>query len=215
MPHPGLLLALAILLAAPASAGEWQELFDGKSLDGWTVMPRKDQHGKWVIEQGALKPEGKPGSLASTAEFADFELIVEWKIAKMANSGIFYRVPPGDSATGAAVEYQIADNARKPSVEFPDRRNGAVYGLYAPELDSSSPIGEWNVSHIIARGPLVQHWLNDTLLAEYEVGSKDFKKRLAASKFKNPDFGAFPSGRIVLQDHGSAVWFRSVRVRKL
>jgi hypothetical protein len=178
-------------------------------------MPRKDQQGSWVVEAGSLKPEGKPGSLASEAEFGDFELIVEWKIAADGNSGVFYRVPPGDDTTGVAVEYQLADNQRKPSQEFPDRRNGAVYGLYPPELDPSRPIGAWNHTRILARGPIVQHWLNGTMVAEYEVGSKDWKRRLAASKFKNPDFAAARKGRIVLQDHGSAVWFRSVKIRAL
>lgn len=215
----GSLWIACALLAAPAQtgaqSGEWVDLFDGKSLSGWQVMPRKDQQGRWVIDEGSLKPEGKPGSLASEREFGDFELLVEWKIADNTNSGIFYRVPAGDEITGMAVEYQLADNLRKPSQEFPDRRNGAVYGLYAPELDASRPIGEWNETRILARGPLVQHWLNGTLVAEYEAGSQDWKRRLAESKFRNPDFGMAARGRIVLQDHGSAVWFRSVRAREL
>jgi len=211
----GLCLIACALFTAPARAGDWIELFDGRSLDGWTVLPRKDQQGSWVIEQGSLKPEGKPGSLASVAEFENFELIVEWKIAANGNSGVFYRVPPGDATTGSAVEYQLADNQRKPSQQFPDRRNGAVYGLYEPELDSSRPIGEWNQTRVVARGPVVQHWLNDVMVAEYEVGSKDWKRRLAASKFKDPSFATTRKGRIVLQDHGSAVWFRAVKIRSL
>ncbi|MBI1356619.1 MAG: DUF1080 domain-containing protein [Acidobacteria bacterium] len=209
-------LLLLLALAPSAWGADWVALFDGKSLDGWTVMPRKGQAGEWVIEHGSLKPEGTPGSLASVREFGDFELAVEWKIAAQGNSGIFYRVPAGaTNATGVAVEYQFADNARKPSQEFPDRRNGAVYGLYPPTQDAGRPLGEWNETKIVARGPHVEHWLNGVKVAEYEVGSADWKRRLAASKFKDPAFGAAPSGRIVLQDHGSAVWFRSVKIRPL
>ncbi len=210
-----MILALCALSAEPAQAGEWIDLFDGKSLEGWTLPPRKDQSGAWVIEEGSLKPEGKPGNLASVAEFGDFELLVEWKIAAQGNSGVFYRVPPGNETTSVAVEYQFADNERKASQDFPDRRNGAAYGLYPPLEDASRPIGAWNVTRVVARGPHVEHWLNGRKVAEFEVGSEDWKRRAAASKFENPLFGAAPKGRIVLQDHGSAVWFRVVKIRPL
>lgn len=45
-------------------------------------------------------------------------------------------------------------------------------------------------------------------------------KRIATavskSKFaKVPKFGRSPSGRIMLQDHGSQVWFRNLRIKEL
>lgn len=218
---------LAALCALPAvaqdvvvtevqKATDWQDLFDGKSLQGWMVRPGKEPTGQWVVEDGALKPEGKPGSLATMRVFGDFELAVEWKTAPQGNSGIYYRVPPSaQTATGIAIEYQLADNERKASQEFPDRRNGAAYGLYPPSEDASKAVGEWNESRILADGKHVEHWLNGVKVAEFEIGSDDWKQRVEASKFENPAFGIAPRGRIVLQDHGQAVWFRAVRVRLL
>jgi hypothetical protein len=205
-----------IVIQEAQQATDFMPLFDGKTLDGWRVLPGKEPSGQWVVEDGALKPEGKPGSLATARAFGDFELVVEWKTAPDGNSGIYYRVPPSaQSATGAAIEYQLADNARKASQEFPDRRNGAAYGLYPPSEDASKPVGEWNESRILADGKHIEHWLNGKKVADFEIGSDDWNQRLAASKFENAAFGAAPRGRIVLQDHGQAVWFRSVRLRLL
>lgn len=209
-------LAQEIAVSQGQQPADFIQLFDGKSLDGWIVLPRNDAEGQWVVEDGALKPEGKPGALATQRAFSDFELVVEWKTAAQGNSGIFYRVPPSAQTTsGIAHEYQLADNARKPSQENPDRRCGAAYGLYPPAEDSSKPVGEWNESRIVANNRHIEHWLNGVKVAEFEIGSDDWKQRVAASKFDNPAFGIAPLGRIALQDHGQSVWFRSVKLRRL
>jgi hypothetical protein len=60
------------------------------------------------------------------------------------------------------------------------------------------------------------HWLNGEKVADYVRGSKDFAERVANSKFKDtPGFGVHEQGLILLQDHGSEVWFRNIRIRKL
>src|SRR4029079_16464697 len=44
----------------------------------------------------------------------------------------------------------------------------------------------------------------------------DFRAHVAASKFKStPGFGEAQKGRILLQDHGDAVAFRSIKIRTL
>ncbi len=212
----GLSFAQDFQVTQGQDATAFQELFDGETLDGWRVLPRKNPTGEWVVEDGALKPEGKPGALVSSRAFSDFELVVEWKVAAQGNSGIFYRLSPAaQNTSGNAIEYQIADNAREASQQNPDRRNGAAYGLYAPAEDASKPVGEWNQSRILAKGKHVEHWLNGVKVVEFETGSDGWKQRVAASKFDSPAFGTSMMGRIGLQDHGQAVWFRSVRIRLL
>jgi hypothetical protein len=47
-------------------------------------------------------------------------------------------------------------------------------------------------------------------------GGKAFKKQLKKSKFKDIDnFGQEERGHILLQDHGSRVYFRNVKIREL
>jgi len=208
------LLLLILALNAPGAEPGFQPLFDGSTLQGWTVLPGKRPSGAWVVESGMLKPEGRPGNLATEGVYGDFELRLEWKIAKLGNSGIFYRVPPADNPSGAAVEYQLADNEREASRKHANRKSGAAYGLYAPKVDASNAPGEWNTLRIVARGDQLQHWLNGRKVAEFDLASDDFRARVASSKFsKNASFARARSGRIVLQDHASAVWFRNIRIR--
>jgi hypothetical protein len=51
---------------------------------------------------------------------------------------------------------------------------------------------------------------------KYELGSPEWEKLVAASKFKEmPQYGRTKTGHIVLQDHGDRVWFRNIKIRKL
>ncbi len=213
-------LGLSVVLAfccgaAGADEAGFRALFDGRSTDGWTTLERKNGEGRWMVEDGALVPTGKPGDLISEEAFGDFDLRFEWKIAALGNSGVFYRVDARQGAARGAIEYQLADNARKPSIENPDRRNGSVYGLYSQSEDASKPVGEWSTSRIVARDRHVEHWLNGVRVASFVIGSAEWRKRLAKSKFAGIEkFGAAGRGRIVLQSHGDrGVAFRRIRVR--
>ncbi|HZY69059.1 MAG TPA: DUF1080 domain-containing protein, partial [Devosia sp.] len=92
----------------------------------------------------------------------------------------------------------------------------SAYGLYGPAADVSLPAGQWNSGRILVDGSHVEHWLNGTKVLEFEIGSADWAERVAGSKFAGwPDFAAAREGHITLQDHGSAVTFRNMRVRSL
>jgi len=79
-----------------------------------------------------------------------------------------------------------------------------------------NPVGEWNRLRIISQGNHVEHWLNGRKILEYDRGSEAFRAAVEASKFKNiPNFGEWPDGHILLQEHGSAVAFRNVKIRVL
>jgi len=78
------------------------------------------------------------------------------------------------------------------------------------------PVGEFNHGHILVDHNKVQHWLNGTKVAEYEIGSPDFKARVAASKFKRwPQFATGKAGAIVLQCHESDVAFKNIKIKVL
>lgn len=211
------ILLLGLLAAASCSAPEagFEPLFDGETLEGWTLVPRAKPAGAWRVDEATLTVDGKPGVLASDRAFGDFDLRLEWKVGPQGNSGVFYRVPGNGRETAAAIEYQLADNARQASQEHANRRAGAAYGLYAPSEDASLPPGEWNTARIVARGPRVQHWLNGRQVVDLTVATEDFADRARAKFPKVADFAGALRGRIVLQDHGDTVWFRNIRVKEL
>ena len=210
-------LLLLLLTASQCLSEEpgFTPLFDGETLSGWTLLPRERPSGQWRFEGATLVVDGKPGNLASDEEYGDFDLRLEWKIGAMGNSGVFYRVAGQGNPAPAAIEYQIADNARKASIDNPDRRAGAAYGLFAPPEGVSRPPGEWNSLRIVARGQHIEHWLNGRKVADFEIGSDDFQRRAAAKFPASTDFAGARRGRIVLQDHGSKVWFRNARIQVL
>ncbi len=78
------------------------------------------------------------------------------------------------------------------------------------------PVGEWNHLRIVSQGKHVEFWLNGKLTVEFERGSAAFREAVAKSKFKDIlNFGEWADGYILLQEHGSAVSFRDIKIREL
>jgi hypothetical protein len=212
------------LTEAEKKAG-WKLLFDGTTTKGWRGYRMEKMPPGWQVLDGALvRVKGGPGGqgaggghdIVTTEEFENFDLQLEWKISPNGNSGVLYRIseePP--AAWHFAPEFQLLDNTTHPNR---DRRElaGACYDLYAPSKDVTKPVGEWNHLRLLVNGPRVEHWLNGEKVVEYELGSEDWNRRIAQSKFRTrPQFGAIKKGPICLQDHSDRVEFRSIKIRPL
>jgi len=201
----------------------WQLLFDGKNPSQWRSANKEGFPAKgWDIKEGCMVSNGG-GNLVSKEEYGNFDLIWEWKmITPGGNSGVKYFVRE-DKKDALGIEYQMLDDAEHPWMKdgrmSPNDYHtvGAVYELYPTSPNKiSKPVGEWNTSRVLSSGKHVEHWLNGVKVAEYERGSDDFKARIAKSKFKDtPGFGLHEKGLLLLQDHGSVVWFRNLKIRKL
>lgn len=223
--------SLMFLLAAlPASAQEpapnrltpeeeaagWKLLFDG-TLDGWKGYRRDDVPGGWTVEGDALAftPGVEAGNLMTVDQYADFELVFEWRVLEAGNSGVFYRATEAERApywTGP--EYQILDNDRHADGANPETSAGSNYALHAPAADVTRPVGEWNRARIVVNGAHVEHWLNEVRLLEYELWSDEWREIVADTKFADwPGYGMARAGHIGLQDHGDPVWYRNIKIR--
>ena len=90
---PSLGAAENVTVDVPVDKG-YYVLFDGTSLKGWRGYAKSYMPDCWKIEDGCLKfsrSNGREGGDVIFAhKFRNFELEMEWKIAKGGNSGIFY-----------------------------------------------------------------------------------------------------------------------------
>ncbi len=202
---------------AASRDGEWRALFDGRSLEAWRGFGSSRVPPGWQAVDGALTRVAEAGDLITREEFGNFELALEWNVADGGNSGILYRVTENATATyQTGPEMQVLDDARHRDGRSRLTAAGAVYGLYPAPAGVVRPAGEWNAVRLVARGNQVEHWLNGRKLVEYEIGSRDWLTRVAASKFRQwPEYARAGSGHIALQDHGDRVAYRNIRIRPL
>jgi hypothetical protein len=203
--------------AESIAEGGWRSLFDGCSLDAWRGYRSDRVPSGWQVVDGALTRVGKAGDLITRDVFGDFELALEWMITEGGNSGIMYRVTEEAAETyQTGPEMQVLDDARHPDGRSRLTAAGAVYGLYPAPPGVVKPAGDWNAAAIVVRGNHVEHWLNGVEVAAYELGSPDWRARVAASKFRKwPGYGRAAAGHIALQDHGDRVAYRDIRIRTL
>lgn len=203
----------------------WQLLFDGQTTNGWRIF-KGYPNDSWEVADGALhcKPprEGEGAAnqrsdIMTENQYANFELMLEWKISKSGNSGIMYRVTEEfEQPYYSGPEYQVLDNEGYPGPLQPAQFAGASYDMYVAEPSSTKPVGEWNQVKIVVNGNHVEHWLNGTRVVEYELGSEDWLTRKNASKWKDaPGYGMAAKGHIDLQDHGNEVWYRNIMIKPL
>ena len=96
------------------------------------------------------------------------------------------------------------------------RTLASLYEIYPAVDKTPNPVGEWNASRIVAQGSHTEHWLNGELVLQYERGSDDFREKVRQSKFATYEkFGEADKGHILIQDHGSEMVFRNIRIREL
>lgn len=214
-------------LSPEEQAAGWKLLFDGKSFDGWRGYKMDKMPPGWKVVEGAMarvaggaggKGAGGGDDIITVEQFDNFELRLQWRLHdRGGNSGIILRASE-DAVTSwhTGPEVQILDNAAYPNRD-PRQLAGACYDLYAPTKDVTRPLGQWNDVRIVADGRRIEHWLNGEKIVEYELGSDDWNKRVAESKFKNMKAFREPptKGHICLQDHTARIEFKNIAIRPL
>lgn len=207
----------------------WVLLFDGKSFDGWRKCNSTEMAKNWTIEDNAMKVGGnkeRPGAgqggdiLFGAKKFKNFELSIDWKIAKEGNSGIFYYIVeyPGKPIYYAAPEIQVLDNWNAGDNRLANHLAGSLYDIIPALPQNSRPADQWNTIVIRVKDGKVTHTQNGVKVVEYELWTPEWYELVAKSKFKDwPGFKEGPAkeGFIGLQDHGYDCWFRNIKIREL
>jgi len=168
-----------------ADTGEWQTLFDGSSLAGWTQV----DDANWQLIDGAVAADSGTGFLLTTASYADFDLELEFWVTPDANSGVFIRCSD-PSRIGAATCYEVNIFDQRPDPKY---RTGGIVEVAEPKvmLDTG---GKWNRYEISAHGRHLVVKLN----GQTTVDTNDDK---------------LVAGPFALQYGAGRVMFRNVRIR--
>jgi hypothetical protein len=222
LPEPEIKCCGCCAVAADSSGGMakgFVSLFDGKTTKGWTGYRMDHVPKAWSVADGVLTctPGSEDADLRTEEQYGDFELRLDYKISESGNSGIMYRsTEDHDASWQTGPEYQILDDQGEHMPVDSVNSTGAAYDFFGPKGKAAHPAGEWNEVRIVAKGNHIEHWMNGKKIVEYEIGSPAWTDIYKKSKFAEfPDFAKHPKGYIVLQDHGNAVSFRGIRIKKL
>ena len=209
---------LVVPTAHSPVASPWRSLLEPSSANAWRGWAATSFPDGWRVSAGVLSKDGSVDDLVTLEVYGDFELELEWKLGTGGNSGIFYRGTRSyDHIHWSAPEYQLLDDANAHDGQVRLTSAAAAYGLYAAPAGVVLPHDQWNATRIIVKGPHVEHWLNGQQVVKYELGSEDWKAKVAASKFAAyPLYGLATSGVIGIQgDHDGALAIRRMRIRTL
>lgn len=226
-----------ITLFDGTSLDGWRAYNGDRLPPGWGIVDGELTFSTEMVKEEDYDYKGSRDLIYAAKEFENFELYLEWKIPPGGNSGIFYHVQEGYAGIPeVSPEYQLIDDlhytdfhditaynksigvTEHPEKLQPLQSTGADYAMYVPDVSKKklNPAGEWNSSKIVFTPERVEHWLNGELLLSFEPWSEDWEAKKSNGKWGlAPDYGKFKKGFIGLQDHGSSLWFRSIKIKEL
>ena len=176
---------------AAATSHGYQDIFDGKSLRGWDYDSTY-----WHVRDGVIVGEITPATIVKRNTFLiwrggqpqDFELLVDYRVSALGNSGINYRSEdvPGLPCALKGYQADIDGRNRYTGQNYEERgRKFLAYRGQRVRLATGQPpqvldslgggrvalagrikSGDWNQLHLIVNGNHLQHYLNDVLMAD-------------------------------------------------
>ena len=204
-------------------------MFDGKTLKGWSTMPKQASKA-WSVKKGVIVGEGDKGRsylVYDKHDIADFEMKLSYRFPGKGNSGINLRAIPDKTRRRAFQAYHVdighvgIGKQVLGAWDFhtPGRREHACFRgdrLVIDENDKPTLTkikdavtledinkGGWNELHVIVKGNNFKFYINGKLSSEFTENLKK-ERRLH-------------SGMIQLQLHdpGMIVKFRNLRIKVL
>jgi Domain of Unknown Function (DUF1080) len=228
-PLAGALLFQAVVALCPSGAtadqtlgpdekkAGWIVLFDGKSLDGWQTS--SGQPSKVPVEDGCLNPHGSGGyMLIHRQTWSDFVLALDFKISRGCNSGVFVRTHPLTPRPGKDVGFNGIEVAIDDTATADYHDTGAIYDLVKPSKNAMKPVGDWNHLVITCDGPKLSIEVNGEVVTRMNLDQWTAANRRpdgSEHKFDIAYKGHPRFGYIGLQDHGSACWFKNIKLLPL
>lgn len=177
----------------------WIALFDGKSLNGWTVLG--DKKDAWQVHDGILE-RVSAGSLGvrTIDRYGNFILRWEWCLPEPGNNGVHIHAPRVGRSSRIGFEYQmLGDYGEEPN----KNSTGSIYDVLAPSVNASNKVGEWNASEVVIEWPHVKYVLNGVTVQDVNfTENEELRSRLS-------------EGFIVLTEHNDSVMYRNIKIKPL
>ena len=204
-------LTALLALALPGVAGGFEKVYDGKTLNGWTLI---GGHGRGYVpgEGGVLTcPADGGGNLYTEKEYSDFHLKLEFKLSPGGNNGIGIRAPLQGDAAYVGMEVQVLDDEAPGYANLePGQYHGSIYKVAAAKRGALKPTGQWNREEIIATGRRIQVIVNGKKTVDCDLNAVTDPETLA----NHPGI-LRQKGHIGFLGHGSLVEFRNIQLKDL
>ena len=196
----------------------WHLLFNGKDMSQWRNFKGEGVKQQWQIEGDTMTlTAGGGGDILTKKSYQNFDLKLEWKIAKKGNSGIFVLADEKGSAIYShAPEIQILDNKEHPDNKIDSHLAGSIYDLFAAPSSAHKEAEQWNDVRIRLNDNHLEVWQNGISTTSIVIGSTTWNALVKNSKFATwQGFAESQQGHIGLQDHGDRVWFKNIKIKEL
>ena len=180
-------------------------LFNGRDLAGWKVWKNQAD---FQIQGGIIRCQrGGDGQfmLYMGQEFADFELVVEWRVSPKGNSGVFIRSPFREWPWDTGYEVQIS-NEQPPRDET--HCSGSLYGYAAVSPRPDETPERWRTYRIRAVGNRITVEVDGTQVSDFDQSTTDKTRAKQMSGF----IGVQDSHS---GDEGTWVEYRTTKVKPL
>ena len=197
--------AEANAILAKKSEEGYTPILNGKDFTGW-----KGATDNYELVEGAVRcKKGKGGALFTEAEYADFQVALEFKVPKNGNNGLGIRYPgTGDGAYTGMCELQVLDDDYK-GID-PRQAHGSAYGMVAAARGYQRPIGEWNYQVCTIKGSKIEVELNGTVILNADLSTvTEFMGKKPHPGMNNT------KGHFGFLGHGDDVSFRNVKIKEL
>ena len=214
----------ANILSAREKRSGWILLFDGSTAAGWRGYNMDSVPDCWIIEDGSMTTtaEGMAESqegIITNKNYVNFALSAEFKLSWRTNSGILYQVNEDPKYTypyETGPEIQVIDHQNWPDPLEDWQLTGANYAMYPPLKKPYKSLGEWNHLLLIVNGNHVTQMLNGEIIVQFEKYSEEWIALRNSGKWSDfPDYGKFDEGHITLQNHGTRVWYRNLKLKEI
>lgn len=213
MKNPIRFLLLGMFAFASALAAQepgFVSLFDGKALNGWTLVGKTGPG--YVVEDGVLVcPKEGGGNLLTEKEYANFVFRFEFRTEPGGNNGVGIRTPLEGDAAYQGMEIQILDDDAAQYKDLrPAQYHGSIYDVVPARRGFLKKAWEWNAEEIRAEGRRITVTVNGTVIVDADLDTIQDPEVLK----KHPGL-ARAKGHIGFLGHDAHVEFRNIRIKEL